>query len=477
MSSDVAIRARGLSKCYHVYETPRDRLKQFVLPRLHGITEPFCRRVLRRPAPKRNYYREFWALKDISFEVRQGETVGIIGRNGSGKSTLLQMVCGTLSPTGGTVETTGRVAALLELGAGFNPDFSGRENVYMNASILGLTQQEIDERFDAIAAFADIGDFIEQPVKTYSSGMYVRLAFAVVANVDADILVIDEALAVGDAFFTQKCMRFLRRFREKGTILFVSHDTTAVINLCDHALWLDEGCARHAGTAKEVSEAYLASFYDDQPCPPDSPPADLQETPAPPAAEAAQTFSAAAGDAATIATRDQRLDFLNASNLRNDLEVFSFNEDSSAFGVRSAQIRDVLLVDDQGRRLLWVVGGELVTLRVDVQCRDEIYRPIVGFFLKDRLGQVLFGDNTFLTYRDQPLHVAAGSGFTATFTFRMPILPLGDYSFCVAVAEGSQHDHIQHHWMHDALIIKSHATSITTGLVGLPMLDITLRPK
>ena len=209
MSSEIAIRVTNLSKCYQIYENPRDRLKQFVVPRVkHAFGRQSC-----------NYYREFWALRDVSFEVKRGETVGIIGRNGSGKSTLLQMICGTLTPTNGTVETSGRVAALLELGSGFNPEFTGRENVYMNGAVLGLSKEEIDARFNDIAEFADIGDFIEQPVKTYSSGMMVRLAFAVIAHVDADILVIDEALAVGDTFFTQKCMRFLRNFMKTRTVL------------------------------------------------------------------------------------------------------------------------------------------------------------------------------------------------------------------------------------------------------------------
>jgi lipopolysaccharide transport system ATP-binding protein len=204
MSSDVAaIRVNNLSKCYHIYDRPPDRLKQFVLPKLQQL-------VGRSPRP---FYREFWALKDVSFEVNRGETVGVIGRNGSGKSTLLQLICGTLYTTSGSVETNGRVAALLELGSGFNPEFTGRENVYMNGSVLGLTKGEIDDRFDDIAAFADIGEFLEHPIKTYSTGMYTRLAFAVIAHVSAEILVIDEALAVGDAFFVQKCMRFLRKFQ------------------------------------------------------------------------------------------------------------------------------------------------------------------------------------------------------------------------------------------------------------------------
>ena len=246
-SSEMAISVKGLSKRYEIYPSPRDRLKQFILPRLQRLLG----------LEHKQYFKEFWALKEVSFEIKKGEAVGIIGRNGSGKSTLLQMICGTLNPTSGSIQTNGRIAALLELGSGFNPEFTGRENVYMNATVLGLTHEEIDARFNEIAAFADIGDFIEQPVKTYSSGMYVRLAFAVIAHVDADILVVDEALAVGDAVFTQKCMRFIRRFQEHGSLIFVSHDTASVKNLCGSGIWLKNGKIEQAGTAKAVSEGYL----------------------------------------------------------------------------------------------------------------------------------------------------------------------------------------------------------------------------
>ena len=224
-SDDLAVSVRGLGKSYQIYDRPADRLKQFVMPRLQR----------RAGVQVRQYFREFWALRDVSFEIPRGSTVGIVGRNGSGKSTLLQIICGTLSPTLGSVETNGRIAALLELGSGFNPEFSGRDNVYMNALLLGVDRETVDERFDSIAAFADVGEYLEQPVKTYSSGMFLRLAFAVIAHVDADILIVDEALAVGDAVFTQKCMRFIRRFQENGTLLFVSHDPSAVQNLCRSA--------------------------------------------------------------------------------------------------------------------------------------------------------------------------------------------------------------------------------------------------
>jgi lipopolysaccharide transport system ATP-binding protein len=251
-SDDIAIRVCNLRKSYQIYETPRDRLKQFVLPRLQRLTGQ---------APKQ-YYREFRALNDVSFEVRKGETVGIIGRNGSGKSTLLQIICGTLSPTGGTVETRGRIAALLELGSGFNPEFTGRENVYMNASVLGLENDEIDARFDDIAGFADIGDFVEQPIKTYSSGMVMRLAFAVQAVIDPDIFIVDEALAVGDEKFQRKCFARLEELKNRGSsILFVSHSPSSIVELCDRTLLLDHGTRLMYSGAPQAIRAYQQMIY------------------------------------------------------------------------------------------------------------------------------------------------------------------------------------------------------------------------
>lgn len=251
-SEEVAIEIQGLSKCYQIYDRPQDRLKQSVVPRL--------RQLFGRPTP--SYFKEFWALRDVSLQVRKGETVGIVGRNGSGKSTLLQIICGTLAPTGGTVETTGRVAALLELGAGFNSEFTGRENVYLNASVLGLKRPEIDDRFDSIASFADIGEFIEQPVKTYSSGMVVRLAFAVAINVDPEILVVDEALAVGDELFQRKCYSRIEAIRAQGsTILFVSHSGATIVELCDRAVLIDAGETLAFGPPKQIIGRYQRLLY------------------------------------------------------------------------------------------------------------------------------------------------------------------------------------------------------------------------
>lgn len=253
MSFDnIAIRVQGVNKRYEVYSSPVARLKQFILPRLQGRDTS---------GERKAYFDEFWALRDISFDIKKGETIGIIGRNGSGKSTLLQMICGTLTPTNGLIETRGRVAALLELGSGFNPEFTGRENVYLNAAILGLTSEEISSRFSDIESFAGIGHFIDHPVKTYSSGMVARLAFSVAVQVDPDILVVDEALSVGDMAFQEKSFTRMKKIRDAGTsILFVSHSTSAVRNFCDRAIWLDRGIVRAIGERHAVCDAYQAEM-------------------------------------------------------------------------------------------------------------------------------------------------------------------------------------------------------------------------
>lgn len=239
MSSDIAIKVENLSKCYHLYDKPRDRLMQMLL------------------RGRKQYFREFWALKDVSFEIEKGETVGIIGRNGSGKSTLLQILCGTLNQTAGSIYTQGRIAALLELGSGFNPEFTGRENVYLNGAIHGLRRDEIDAVFDDVASFADIGEFLDQPVKTYSSGMYARLAFSSAIFVSPDIFVVDEILAVGDAPFQAKCIKAFHKLRDSGTaILLVSHDTYMIRNFCRRALYLRSGNFVDFGDSSTVIGQY-----------------------------------------------------------------------------------------------------------------------------------------------------------------------------------------------------------------------------
>jgi lipopolysaccharide transport system ATP-binding protein len=445
-SDDFAIRVQGLSKHYQIYDAPKDRLKQMLVPRLQQMIGK----------QSKQYFREFKALNNVSFELKKGETVGIIGRNGSGKSTLLQMICGTLTPTKGSIETNGRIAALLELGSGFNPEFTGRENVYMNAAVHGLSKEEVDARFDDIVAFADIGDFIGQPVKTYSSGMMVRLAFSVIAHVDADILVVDEALAVGDAFFTQKCMRFLRDFMEIGTVLFVSHDTSAIINLCGKAILLNHGQIAKSGAPKEVAEHYLASLYN--------------------STQAADELNTAESqEGRSDEYHDMRKDLINASSLRNDIEVFKFEPNKEGFGSGDGKIISVRLLDPKGVPLSWVIGGEDVVLEILSRAIAHIENPIVGFQVKDRLGQVVFADNTYLTYQFNPLFVNEGVNLVTKFEFRLPVLPSGDYSISCAVGSGTQEVHVQHHWVHDAMIFRAHASSVCHGLVGVPMRKIEIK--
>lgn len=435
--SEIAIRLQGISKCFQIYDKPHHRLMQGFFGR------------------KKQYFKEFWALQNISFEIKKGETVGIIGRNGSGKSTLLQIICGTLSPTAGSIEVNGRVAALLELGAGFNPEFTGRENVYMNASIFGLSQKEIDARFDDIAAFADIGEFIEQPVKTYSSGMYVRLAFAVIAHVDADILVVDEALSVGDAVFTQKCMRFIRAFQEHGTLLFVSHDMGAIQNLCQSALWLSTGQIQQTGTSKDVAEAYL--HY---------------------------TLQEVYGDKVKLSNTSANVDQaeLNTDNqpaLAIDYEskftVIDNSLNATGWKTGIAEIISLSLEKCDSSQESVFEGGEKVRVIIQAKANDNLEKPILGFVLRDRLGQDMFGENTLAATSIKPHPVKSGQTFTGEFVFRLPMLPNGQYAVMASVADGDQYENVQHHYLHDAFIVNVFSSKVRFGLVGIPFEQVALK--
>ncbi len=450
-SNDIAIRVQGLSKCYGIYANPRDRLKQFILPRLQRLIGQ---------APKQ-YFREFWALKDVSFEIKKGETVGIIGRNGSGKSTLLQMICGTLSPTSGSIQTNGRIAALLELGSGFNTEFTGRENVYMNASVLGLSNEEIDARFDDIAAFADIGQFIEQPVKIYSSGMFVRLAFAVIAHVDADILVIDEALAVGDAVFTQKCMRYIRDFQKRGTLLFVSHDIGSVQNLCKTGIWLGHGSTQMIGASKEVAEAYLQYT--------------LQETYGNNAKLSTLKKGTTTEEVNNEATLHDNTVVAPLIDYEAKLTVQDNITDAKGWQTGAADLLSIQLARLDGLTEEAFSGGEQVRVTIRAKANQELAHPIIGFIVRDRLGQELFGENT-LPFTDlNPVPVKAGQEFFAEFVFQLPMLPNGQYAVMASVADGNLYDHIQHHFLHDVLILTVTSSKIRWGLVGITFEQVILK--
>ena len=462
MSSDpVVLKVDGVSKHYQIYGSPQERLKDAL----------FSRAVRVVGGRGKSYGRQFSALKDVSFEIRKGETVGIIGRNGSGKSTLLQLLSGTLAPSEGHILIDGRVAALLELGAGFNPDFTGRENVFFNGALLGLSDEQLRSKYDSIVEFADIGEFIEQPVKTYSSGMFVRLAFAVIVHVEADILVIDEALSVGDAFFVQKCMRFLRSFMQNGTVVFVSHDTAAVINLCDRVVWLSHGQIVADGSPKEVTAKYLEDLYAAEmagagPTPVGSP--DSEGQPA-----AATAASAIEANHVGMAPRDFRQDLINASEHRHEIRIFEFNAEKG-FGQGGAQVDFVAFVDAEGNPLSWVVGGEPVRLQIRCRVNQMLSSPIIGFEVYDRLGQTLFADNTYVASIDPPPSVHAGQVLVASFDFRMPVLREGDYTMSAAIADGNQHQHVQHHWLHDAVAFHVHTRGICLGLFSAPMQRVRL---
>lgn len=407
---------------------------------------------------------EFWALKGVSFEVRKGETVGIIGRNGSGKSTLLQIIAGTLRPTMGRAAIAGRVAALLELGSGFNPEFTGRENVFLNAAILGISKQQTKERLSSILEFADIGEFIDQPVKNYSSGMVVRLAFSVIAHVDAEILIVDEALSVGDAFFSQKCMRFLREFQKRGTLLFVSHDAAAVTNLCSRAIWLDQGQKVLEGSSQEVVEQYMAMQHVAQR-------RDAGEQ----VSMRARAVRGRDNNAAQHKSAAQSNDEIGVKGTR--YRSFEFDPERSGieFGAGGVSITSVRIANAGGDSAPIFSGGEAVTLEVEVRANRDVRDLIVGFYVKDRLGQRLFGDNTYEAFLESPLDCPESGKCTASFTFVMPTMPSGSYMIDAAAATGTQNEHTQQHWVHDALQFYALDETMRFGLIRIPMLSIEMK--
>lgn len=430
---DIAISVRDLTKTYRIFGHPGDRIKQAMTLGL------------------RKYHREFTAIKDVSFDIKKGETVGIIGSNGSGKSTLLQLICGVLKPTSGMVEVNGRVSALLELGAGFNPEFTGRENVYFQGALMGMGKEVMDRRFNTIVSFADIGEFIDQPVRSYSSGMFVRLAFAAMTQMDADILIIDEALSVGDVVFAGKCMRFLDDFRRRGTVILVSHDLQAITSFSDKVFWLEQGAFSAVGDANEVCDSYLTSIL-------------------------GMPLRNHTGKEPQNKPRlDQRQTSTQQSTVRNDIEVNEFNYASSAAGTGCAQIVDVSVENDAGIAYSWLVGGDLVTLVVRGVATEKISSPIIGFVVKNRQGQAVFGENTYLSYADMPVMTNESEAFEGRFRFRMPLLPVGDYVVTATVAEGTQENSVIHHILHEAVIFRSHTSSVRfQALLGLPMREISL---
>ncbi|GHX13735.1 ABC transporter ATP-binding protein [Vibrio cholerae] len=425
---EIVIKANGLGKCFDVFDSPHQRLSNILFGSERGKSE-------------------FWALKDISFEVRKGETVGIIGRNGAGKSTLLQMLCGTLIPSVGEVQVNGKVAALLELGAGFNPEFTGRENIYLNASILGLSQSNIDNIYDKIVAFSELADYIDKPVKTYSSGMYVRLGFAVAAHTDADVLIIDEALSVGDVFFQQKCMRFLSEFKERGgTLLFVSHDTSSVLSLCENAILLypraSKPCVK--GPSDDICKLYVSELYQ----------------------EKTDQFASFNVSPPVREPASINKELVGKKNIPDIYKLGTFRTDAESFGERGASIVSCCFTD--GSNIISeAISGQKVSLNIEVKCDKDIVFPAAGIMIKDNKGQYLFTEGSDHAFRDEQLIFRKGERVLFEFTFEMPVLIRGSYTINVAFAEGIGDDHIQHHWLHDALDIEVLQSRVVHGSAGL----------
>jgi lipopolysaccharide transport system ATP-binding protein len=409
MSSNIAAKVENISKLYQLYNQPQDRLKQSILPKLQNLVR----------IPPRQYFREFWALRDISFEIEKGETIGIVGRNGSGKSTLLQIICGTLTPTTGDVFVNGRLTALLELGSGFNPEFSGRENVYLYGSIMGFSKEEMDNWFDDIAAFADIGTYIDQQVKFYSSGMYVRLAFATNIMVQPDIMVIDEALAVGDMKFQVKCMSALRRKQEAGaTVLFVSHDINTVKSICTRAIYLEGGQLREIGSAVDVTNAYFKTMRKEID-------AELSLT---------QRIQPAVMADQAEASR-QAIPMLEGGYLPGEAELKNFEKSAALFrmGMGGARILYADLLDENRQPLSVVEFNQPVWVNILFEAFEE-KELTVNFYIQDDKKIPITGSNLILS--NHPLlHVKAGDKFLVEY--RVVALPLQDgiYSLNVSLIE------------------------------------------
>jgi len=400
--SDPAVQFSNVSKSYSIYAAPRDRLKELAT------------------FQTRRFHTDFWALRDVSFDIRRGETFCVVGENGSGKSTLLQICAGILAPTSGTAVSHGRVAALLELGSGFNPEFSGRDNVYLNGAILGLSTKDMDRRFPEIEAFAEIGSFIDQPVKTYSSGMVIRLAFAVSIHVDPEILLVDEALAVGDVYFRQRCMRKVHELRQRGvTILFVSHSTGDVKALGDRAMWLEKGVVKALGKTDLVVAQYLAAM-----------------------SEKDRVYRA--GDFPVQETRQLAAPEEIVENIPNI---------DHRFGDGKAEVIGIAILDTDGSRVTALSPDSTIVVRISVRAKENLDRPIVGFMFRNHLGVDFAGTNTARERQDLP-PIGAGDICTVDFYLDLPALYASSFSFSPAIANGSLEHYSMCDWIDNAVVLQ-----------------------
>jgi lipopolysaccharide transport system ATP-binding protein len=414
-----SVEFQSVSKSYPIYESPGDRLKELLT------------------LNRRRCHKDFWALRDVSFAIRRGETFCVVGENGAGKSTLLQLVAGILPASHGAVNVNGRVSALLELGSGFNPEFTGRDNVYLNGAILGFSSREIDQRYKDIEDFAEIGDFINQPVKTYSSGMVVRLAFAVAIHVDPEILLVDEALAVGDIYFRQRCMRKVHELRARGiTILFVSHAIGDVKAIGDRTLWLDQGRVREIGDTDMVIAKYLAAMTQK--------------------------------DSAYVTLLKRPVRDRSAGRYRPPEVVERIPNIDHRHGDGRAEVIGIAVCDSQGCPIQLLEPLSSVIVRISVRAKEEMGMPVVGFMLRNHLGIDFSGTNTARLGIDLP-PMLAGDIYTVDFYLQLPELYAGAFSFSPAIADGTLASYRMCDWIDNAITLQmSHAEGQVYGYMHLP---------
>jgi lipopolysaccharide transport system ATP-binding protein len=384
--SEIAISLNNVSKCYKRYSHPVDRLKELLLP-------------------GKSHAENFWALQNINLKVAKGETLGIIGQNGSGKSTLLQIIAGTLTPTTGEVWVNGRVSALLELGSGFNPEFTGRQNVFFNGQILGLSREEVEAKFDQIAAFAEIGDFIEQPIKSYSSGMFVRLAFAVAVSFNPEILIVDEALSVGDIYFQQKCFERIRELKQLGTtLLFVSHDSGAVYKLCRRAILMELGKVVLDEKPRQVLDLYEAKLLKKR-------------------------------DTYSEAVEIQKIPESNSSLPLKSESSSSRKVADILINLPEVSVKFIKLLNESDQEIESIISEELLQLCIGLLFSDTFEDPHVGFKIRDRTGSVIFETNTFCM-EQRVGKVISSTLLEIRFRFHVPLIE-GEYTITVGVADGA----------------------------------------
>ena len=410
---NTAIKVSHLTKVYKLYDKPIDRLKES----LHPL--------------KKKYHKDFYALNDVSFEIKKGETVGIIGKNGAGKSTLLKIITGVLTPSSGHIDVNGRIASLLELGAGFNPEYTGVENIYLQGTLMGYSKEEMEAKIDEILAFADIGDFVYQPVKSYSSGMFARLAFAVAINVEPDILIVDEALSVGDAAFQNKCIRKMEEIGKKGiTILFVSHDTQTINKFCNNVIWFNDGIIKEKGVPSIVLENYMSfMFYG-------------------------------------IETDRDTNNLENKEKCISSISKLSLVDVSAldSFGEKKALIKAVGFFGEDNLPTLNLKQGSTVKFICEFDTSIDLYNVGIGVLLKDTLNNEIITFNSYMY--NSPLEMVEKNTIIRTIiTFKVPKLNPKEYIVTVALSEGTQLNHVQQHWIHASTTVNIISCDFVDGCV------------